>query len=196
MVEAKQTRNAEATKERILNAATAEFSAFGIAGARVDRIATAARCNKNLIYVYFQDKQTLFNTVLQRHLSHIYEEAPFNVHDLSGYATRVFEFSLAHPELMRLMAWATLEGAGPTAAARRASGKKKMAAIANAQKAGQLGDAFPPGFLLVAILTLANAWTDASWYGDTLDPSARKSPATLKKHLAEAVRRLSTASSR
>ena len=35
------TRNAEATKERILDAALAEFSAYGIAGARVDRIAQA-----------------------------------------------------------------------------------------------------------------------------------------------------------
>ena len=43
-------RNAEATKERILEAALAEFSDHGIAGARVDRIAQAARCNKNLIY--------------------------------------------------------------------------------------------------------------------------------------------------
>lgn len=39
-------RNAEATRERILEAAMAEFSAFGIAGARVDRIAKTAGCNK------------------------------------------------------------------------------------------------------------------------------------------------------
>ncbi len=38
-------RNAEATRERILEAALAEFSSHGIAGARVDRIAQAARCN-------------------------------------------------------------------------------------------------------------------------------------------------------
>ena len=35
-------RNAEASRERILDAALAEFSAYGIAGARVDRIAQAA----------------------------------------------------------------------------------------------------------------------------------------------------------
>ena len=59
-------RNAEATRERILEAATAEFSAYGIAGARVDRIAKTAGCNKNLIYIYFENKETLFTTVLQK----------------------------------------------------------------------------------------------------------------------------------
>jgi len=55
-------RNAEA-KERILQAAMAKFSAYGIAGARVDRIAKTAGCNKNLIYTYFKNKETLFTTI-------------------------------------------------------------------------------------------------------------------------------------
>ena len=68
-------RNAAATKERILEAALAEFSAHGIAGARVDRIAQAARCNKNLIYIYFEDKETLFTTVLRKDLMRIHSLA-------------------------------------------------------------------------------------------------------------------------
>jgi AcrR family transcriptional regulator len=43
-------RDSAATKERLLAAATDEFAAHGIAGARVDRIAAAARANKQLIY--------------------------------------------------------------------------------------------------------------------------------------------------
>ena len=70
-------RNAEATRERILKAALAEFSAYGIAGARVDRIAEAAGCNKNLIYSYFEDKETLFQTVISKHLTRVHEEKPF-----------------------------------------------------------------------------------------------------------------------
>ena len=90
-------RNAEATKERILEAALAEFSAHGIAGARVDRIAQAARCNKNLIYIYFEDKETLFTTVLQKHLVRIHEEQPFTPDDLPGYAAKVFDWARANP---------------------------------------------------------------------------------------------------
>jgi AcrR family transcriptional regulator len=38
--------DAEATKRRLLDAARDEFAAYGIAGARVDRIAEAAQANK------------------------------------------------------------------------------------------------------------------------------------------------------
>ena len=102
-------RNAAATKERILEAALAEFSAHGIAGARVDRIAQAARCNKNLIYIYFEDKETLFTTVLLKHLTRIHEEQPFTPDDLPGYAAKVFDWAMANPNLMRLIAWSALE---------------------------------------------------------------------------------------
>src|ERR1700685_4644069 len=101
-------RNAEATRERILKAALAEFSAHGIAGARVDRIATAARCNKNLIYIYFQDKESLFCTVLLKHLLRIHAEQPFTPDDLPGYSAKVFDWAMANPDLMRLMAWFAL----------------------------------------------------------------------------------------
>src|SRR5690242_10400109 len=102
-------RNAEATREKILEAAMAEFSAYGIAGARVDRIAQAAGCNKNLIYIYFENKETLFTTVLEKHLTRAYEDLPFTPDDLPGYATRVFDLAMANSDLMRLMAWFSLE---------------------------------------------------------------------------------------
>src|ERR1700691_2866563 len=97
-------RNAEATRERILEAALAEFSAHGIAGARVDRIAQAAKCNKNLIYIYFEDKETLFTTVLMKHLMRVHEEQRFTPDDQPGYAANRFDWAVASPDLMRLMA--------------------------------------------------------------------------------------------
>ena len=102
-------RNAAATRERILEAARAEFSVHGIAGARVDRIAQAAGCNKNLIYIYFEDKETLFATVLLKHLMRIHQEQPFTPYDLPTYAAKVFDFAMTNPDLMRLMAWSALE---------------------------------------------------------------------------------------
>src|ERR1700689_2118295 len=105
-------RNVEATQERILKAALAEFSAYGIAGARVDRIAETAKCNKNLIYIYFKDKENLFTTVLNRHLMRVHEEQPFTPDDLPGYAVKVFDFAMANPDLMRLIAWSELEKKG------------------------------------------------------------------------------------
>ena len=136
-------RNAEATKERILEAALAEFSAHGIAGARVDRIAHAARCNKNLIYIYFEDKETLFTTVLRKHLMRIHEEQPFTPDDLPGYAAKVFDWAMANPDLMRLMAWSALEQQAKDKAERVAALEGKVAALAAAQDAGRVGRPSP-----------------------------------------------------
>src|SRR5579864_4624824 len=136
-------RNAEATKERILKAALAEFSAHGIAGARVDRVARTARCNKNLIYIYFQDKETLFTTVLIKHLRRIHDERPFTPDDLPGYAAAVFDWALANPDLMRLLAWSALEEKAKGKAERLAGFEAKFAAMSEAQKSGVVGTAFP-----------------------------------------------------
>ena len=113
------TRNAEATKDRILDAALAEFSAHGIAGARVDRIAGAAKCNKNLIYIYFEDKDTLFNTVICKHISRIHQEQPFTPGDLPAYAAKIFDWVLANPDLCgswRGPPWSKLRPPTPSAA--------------------------------------------------------------------------------
>ncbi|MGW2259696.1 TetR family transcriptional regulator [Streptomyces sp. NPDC001780] len=97
-----------ATKARIITAATAEFAAHGVAGARVDRIATAAKANKRAIYDYFGDKSKLFAVVLERCLVELAEAVPPS-EDLPGYAERLFEYHRAHPEALRLVMWEALE---------------------------------------------------------------------------------------
>ncbi|MCW5774422.1 MAG: TetR family transcriptional regulator [Rhodospirillaceae bacterium] len=61
-----RVRQPERTRERILEAATAEFSARGLGGARVDSIADAAGVNKRMLYHYFGNKEDLFREVLER----------------------------------------------------------------------------------------------------------------------------------
>jgi TetR/AcrR family transcriptional regulator len=53
-------------RERLLEMATREFAAKGLAGARVDAIARAARSNKQLVYYYFGNKLGLYNEVIGR----------------------------------------------------------------------------------------------------------------------------------
>jgi AcrR family transcriptional regulator len=60
-----RTRDAAATKTRILEAAKREFAKNGLSGARVDLIAEKARANKRMIYHYFGSKEGLFQTVLE-----------------------------------------------------------------------------------------------------------------------------------
>jgi AcrR family transcriptional regulator len=185
-------RNAEATRERILQAALAEFSAHGIAGARVDRIARTAGCNKNLIYIYFEDKETLFKTVLCKHLTRVHEEQPFTPDDLPGYAAKVFDFAMANPDLLRLVAWSALEQPANGSAERVASLNAKLAALTEARKAGQVGTAFPPDFLL----SLATAWSVTSPFGPSLNRKAGEHPAAVRENLMEAVRLLANAGKR
>jgi len=58
--DAPRTRDAERTRQTILEAATAEFASLGLGGARMDRIAERAKVDKRLIYYYFNNKDDLF----------------------------------------------------------------------------------------------------------------------------------------
>jgi AcrR family transcriptional regulator len=166
----------------------AEFSAYGIAGGRVDRIAKNARCNKNLIYIYFQNKEGLFAAVLQKHLKRVYEELTFTPEDLPAYAGRVFDFAMSNPDIMRLMAWFGLEQKVESPAERSASVQSKLHELALHQKDGQIGDFFSPGFLMTVVMTLSTAWSAASAFGPSFDPGLQKRPAALRKLIVEAVR--------
>ena len=98
-----------ATRARLLEAAYREFSERGLAGARVDRIAAAARANKQAIYAYFGSKENLFDAVLTERLSVLSDTVPFDPDDLPGYAGAMFDALNATPELLRLTNWRALE---------------------------------------------------------------------------------------
>jgi AcrR family transcriptional regulator len=95
------------TAEKILMAAHAEFSEHGLAGARVDRIATAAGANKQRIYAYFSSKDNLFAVVLGRAFEALTESAPIPADrgGLADYAGAVFDYHRSEPSLVRLLAW-------------------------------------------------------------------------------------------
>lgn len=62
---APKRRDAEATRQRILDAAKKEFARNGLGGARVDEIAERSKSNKRMIYHYFESKDLLFQHVLE-----------------------------------------------------------------------------------------------------------------------------------
>lgn len=59
-------RDPERTRATILEAATAEFAAKGLNGARVDDISRSSGINKRMIYYYFGDKEGLYLAVLEK----------------------------------------------------------------------------------------------------------------------------------
>lgn len=179
-----RTRDAEATKARILRAATAEFAAHGIAGARVDRIAAAADANKSLIYTYFGNKDALFDAVFEAMVATTVEEIAIDADDLPGFATRVFDHRLEHPELTRLVAWDRLErgGAGIAGEAVQDAHDVKVKAIARAQREGKIPSTLGAAALMEFVLAVAETELD-------LEPAGRAA-ATHRKRIAAAVAQL------
>ena len=100
---------------------------------------------------------------------------------------------MAHPDLMPLMAWFALEQKADNPSGRGAIRDPKLAALIEAQNAGQVGAAFPPGFLLTTIMALATAGTTANPFGPSLDRDALTRPDALRRNIAEAIRLLSEA---
>lgn len=182
--------SAEQTKARILDAAFREFAQYGVAGARVDRIAKSAACNKNLIYVYFDSKEALFATVLDRHLSDAYAGLAFTPEDLPGFARRVFDLAQANPGLYRLLAWATLEGTAALPPTRQREHDGNLPLILAAQESGAIDTDAPPALILMAVMTLATAWCPAFPFGATANPSADLSPETIRDAIAGLVARI------
>ena len=145
-----------ATKARLLDAALTEFAEHGIAGARVDRIAEQAGANKRLIYVYYGNKEQLFETVVGQALGELADAVPFTPDDLPGYAAALFDHLIAHPKLMRLGTWKLLERPEVVDAEADAY-RAKLEAIGHAQRAGHLSSALDPVDLLILVLALASA---------------------------------------
>jgi len=103
-------RDAEATKRRILDAATAEFASHGYGGARVDQIAEAARTNKRMLYYYYGSKEALFLATLEAAYDHIRAaERELHLEELSPLEALeelvrfTWNYFVRHPEFMMLL---------------------------------------------------------------------------------------------
>jgi AcrR family transcriptional regulator len=156
-------RNAAATRQRLIDAARAEFAQYGLAGSRVDRIAANAGANKAQIYHYFGGKDQLFDAVWQSVVQQVIESIPIDATDLAGYAERLADTYREHPEIRRLVSWQRLERGhdGPHLFAVH-NAKATVEAIARAQADGTVADHFEPGVLLALIINVASLWTTSS----------------------------------
>ena len=157
-------RDGQRSRERLLDAATAEFAAYGIAGARVDRIAAAAGVNKAQMYGWFGSKDGLFDAVFAQHLERIVDAVPFTPYDLPSYAVALYDSYLTDPELVRLAAWNRLERvpAGALLEAHPGLTDPKHEAIARAQDEGRIVADIPPDEVYALIIAMAGTWSPIS----------------------------------
>ena len=185
-------RNAESTKQRILAAASEEFSRHGFAGARIDRIAELAGANKRMIYAYFGDKGQLYEAIMERRIAEWAEAVPFTPDDLGAYAAARFDYMRANPDVRRLAAWRTFERSKPTAA-ERAIYQTRIDALAAAQRAGKVSTAIPAADLYAMVARLTESWLNAppALQATSRAPLGSKRLAQHRKALVGAVRRIS-----
>jgi AcrR family transcriptional regulator len=170
--------DATKTKKRLIDAAFAEFAQYGLAGARVDRIGAAAEANKRLIYVYFTNKEHLFDLVVELCIARISKAVPFTPDNLPEYAGALFDHVLAHPEHLRLVVWAQLERPMVRTKELESYGAK-VDAIANKRRQKSV---LEPIDVLALLLGLVTAWFSASPALRELSGKKPFSPNRLARH--------------
>jgi len=181
-------RDSTRTKKLLLKAATDEFAAYGIAGARIDRIAATAGVNKALIYSHFESKDNLFDTVFNEMTSDSLEKVAFDVTDLPGYAGRLFDSFEDSPETVRLTTWYQLERPhGEPLHAVVASNAAKLHDLRTAIAAGDLPSHFEPVEILALVRAVVLAWSTTV---PELGPAVPTDHARRRAVVVDAVRRL------
>jgi AcrR family transcriptional regulator len=153
-------RDPDRTRQRILDAALAEFSAGGFAGARVSSIARRAKVNKRMLYHYFGDKEGLFRAVLRHKISDRRSriEAQMPEHDLVSSLPLWFKQNCQDAAWVRLLAWESLQTADNRVldeSARRRLARQAVARIKKKQAAGQLRADVTAAHLQLAKTSLA-----------------------------------------
>ncbi|PFG29393.1 TetR family transcriptional regulator [Paramicrobacterium agarici] len=164
MAETAATARGRATRQRVLDAATEEFARYGLAGARVDRIAANARTNKAQLYVYFGSKEALFDDVVHESMQHMLSTVPISADDLADWAVRLYDEYLERPDLIRLATWARLE--------RRPEGHlrddadrldaTKLDVIGAAQRSGEITAAASAFDVMAMVIAMSMAWSPVS----------------------------------
>ncbi|MFE3292443.1 TetR family transcriptional regulator [Rhodococcus sp. NPDC059234] len=177
----------EATRDRILVAAKVEFARYGVAGARINRIAAEARASKDRLYAYFASKEELFAEVTRRWVVETTEETALRGDDLAGYTGRLFDNYLAHPENARLQEWADLEAPELVGAddVRTEAVRSKLAEIRRGQRDGYIDPTWNPGELLVVVTGIARSLALPPQHG-----KGGREVADRRRAAVDAVRRL------
>ncbi|WP_327094149.1 TetR/AcrR family transcriptional regulator [Nocardia vinacea] len=99
-------KRSDATKQALLRAARDEFAEYGLAGARVDRIAEAAGVNKERIYGLFGSKDKLFDVILIDTMREFMDVVqPLAETEPGEYVGKLFDYHRENPQLLRLLLW-------------------------------------------------------------------------------------------
>jgi len=149
----------------ILAAAKLEFGAHGHAGARIERIADAARVNKQLLFHYFGSKDGLYIAAVSALLSDFRQPLPGSAstpgEELKCMAAELVGRVAASPGLVRTLAECTRGSAVPDGASRQVSAwlaetaKSFRAIVVDGQRTGFFRDDVSPQDIASTVVAAA-----------------------------------------
>lgn len=147
----------------ILAAARAEFAQYGLAGARIDRIARAASASKERLYAHFGDKEALFRDVVAADGAEFFRAVDLRPDAVPEFVGDVFDLAQNRPEHVRMITWAQLEGFPldkPEVDGVHPP-EKAISALRQAQVDGYVDSAWDPQQLIVLLFAIGLGW--AQW---------------------------------
>ena len=158
-------RTTSELRESILSAARSEFAQYGLAGARIDRIAKAADASKERLYAHFRDKEALFRSVAATDVAEFFAAVTLRSDALPEFVGDIYDLACRRPEHLRMLTWANLEGFAaldpPPIGDPESVVARDIASIEAAQAAGHVDASWRPMDLLVLLFGIALAWAQS-----------------------------------
>jgi TetR/AcrR family transcriptional regulator len=157
-------RSTSELRDTILTAARTEFAQYGLAGARIDRIAKAADASKERLYAHFGDKETLFRGVVAADAAEFFAAVTLRLDAVAEFVGDIYDLACRRPEHLRMITWANLEGFAldpPPIDGRESVAARDIGTIEAAQAAGYVDASWNPMDLLVLLFGVALAWAQS-----------------------------------
>jgi AcrR family transcriptional regulator len=151
-------------RDTILAAARSEFAQYGLAGARIDRIAKVAAASKERLYAHFTDKEALFRSVVAADTAEFFAAVTLCGDAVPEFVGDIYDLACRSPEHLRMITWASLEGVAldsPSLADGTSMVSRDIGVIEAAQAAGQVDPAWEPMDLLVMLFGVGLAWAQS-----------------------------------
>lgn len=161
------TRQTEATsaKQAILDAAERLFAERGFAATSMRDLAAAAGTSKALVHHHFGNKDELYQAVISQVIARYAERQQPNLAATADPRTSIiegmrtlFQFYKENPSMVRLGAWAQLEGTSTRWPGDEQYWNSVVARVCDAQAAGVLRDDIEPVLLIQILGALNYSW--------------------------------------
>ncbi len=175
-------------------AAKDEFTEYGLAGARLNRIASTARASKERLYTYFASKEQLFEAVVAQWIESAPYAVPLTAENVAGYVEALFDNFVADPRGARLQRWIELEapeGLSDDHLLRRLF-RAKLAEVRRGQQAGLIDPTWHPMDLVTVLTEIVQSMAAGASVIGSIAGEERTGDTTDERRAAavEAARRL------